>query len=64
MYATVQFLNGLSYGLSLFLVAAGLTIKSQSRALKRQIERPQRVSLTWGLSAGETGGDVSRGLAA
>lgn len=26
MYATVQFLNGLSYGLSLFLVAAGLTI--------------------------------------
>lgn len=26
MYATIQFLNGLSYGLSLFLVAAGLTI--------------------------------------
>lgn len=25
-YATIQFLNGLSYGLSLFLVAAGLTI--------------------------------------
>jgi branched-chain amino acid transport system permease protein len=26
MYATIQFLNGLSYGLSLFLVAAGLSI--------------------------------------
>ncbi len=26
MYTTIQFLNGLSYGLSLFLVAAGLSI--------------------------------------